>query len=89
MDGMTQAKWDAMTPAERDKARDLSGLTPQLVGLEGCRVEVTDDDGTVRRFKVGRSTGWVPCHLEVYNARSLGGGAARKSYRSVRVIHRP
>lgn len=35
---MDQAMWDRMTPAERDAARDLSGLSPQLVGLEGWRV---------------------------------------------------
>ncbi|ECV8069509.1 hypothetical protein ABQ22_24350, partial [Salmonella enterica subsp. enterica serovar Typhimurium] len=32
-------------------------LTPQLVGLEGRRVEVVDDAGITRRFIVGRSSG--------------------------------
>lgn len=62
-------------------------LTPQLVGLEGRRVEVVDAHGETRRFKVGRSTGWLPCHLELHNARSLGGGPVMGApFRSVRVV---
>ena len=37
---MTYEKWKAMTPAERAAVRDLSGLTPQLIGsglLEGVK----------------------------------------------------
>ena len=49
-------------------------LEPRLIGLEGKRVEVTSRDGR-RRFYVGKSTGWTPCHLEIHNSRSLGGGA--------------
>jgi hypothetical protein len=86
LDGMTHEKWLTLTPAEKERARDMSGLCPQLKGLEGARVEVVDNDGTKRRFNVGRSTGWRPCHLEIHNARSIGGGAAMSSYRSVRVI---
>lgn len=50
-------------------------LTPQLVGLEGRRVEVVDQWGEKRRFNVGKSTGWIPCHLEIHNRRSTGGPA--------------
>lgn len=48
-------------------------LTPQLIGLEGKRVEVVDKYGERRRFRVGRSTGWIPCHLEI-EGRADGGG---------------
>lgn len=48
-------------------------LTPQLIGLEGKRVEVTRPDGSRRRFNVGKSMGWTPCHLEIANARSRDG----------------
>lgn len=50
-------------------------LTPELLGLEGRRVKVALPDGTTKRFKVGKSTGWMPCHLELANARSHGGEA--------------
>lgn len=55
--------------------RSNSELSPQLIGLEGKRVEVKDCYGEVRRFKVGKSTGFIPCHLELANSRSTGGGA--------------
>lgn len=62
-------------------------LTPQLIGLEGRRVEVVDKWGDTRRFKVGKSTGWMPCHLELANSRSRGGGSVYGApFRSVRVI---
>ena len=51
-------------------------LTPQLVGLEGKRVEVTTPSGEKSRFWVGKSTGWVPIHLEIKTRRSYGGAAA-------------
>lgn len=75
-----------MSESEKAKHRDLSGLSPQLVGLEGARVEVIDAYGEKRRFWVGRSTGWKPCHLEVKTTRSYGGEAASKTYASVSVI---
>lgn len=83
---MTQAVWNKMTEAQREAFRDYSGLSPQLKGLEGRRVEVVDDSGFTRRFNVGISTGWRPCHLEIYNRRCLGGGSACQHYKSVRVI---
>ena len=88
LEGMTQAQWDSMTSAEREAARDNSALTAQLVGLEGWRVEVVDMFGQSRRFIVGKSTGWCPCHLEVLTRRSRGGGSADKWYRTVRRIER-
>jgi hypothetical protein len=62
-------------------------LTPQLVGLEGKRVEVTGADGERRRFIVGRSSGWRPCHLEIARRNSSGGGAVWGApFAAVRVI---
>jgi hypothetical protein len=86
LSAMTQDKWDRLTPAERDRLRSDDNLSPQLRGLEGCRVEVVDKYGERRRFIVGRSTGWRPCHLEVKTARSFGGMAADREYTSVHVI---
>lgn len=48
-------------------------LTTQLIGLEGRRVEVVDKWGEKRRFKVGKSTGWIPCHIELARSDSSGG----------------
>lgn len=70
-----------------DGIRSVKGLTSQLVGLEGARVEVVDRYGDTRRFWVGRSTGWIPCHLEIARVDSHGGGAAwGEPYQSVRVV---
>jgi hypothetical protein len=59
--------------------RSTSELTPALIGLEGKRVEVThqwerEKPETVR-FIVGKSTGFIPCHLEIKRRDSTGGGA--------------
>lgn len=62
-------------------------LTPQLRGLEGRRVEVVDCYGEKRRFIVGRSTGWMPCHIEIARRTSSGGGAVTGApFKSVEVI---
>lgn len=50
-----------------------SELVPQLKGLEGKRVEVVDRHDYRRRFYVGKSTGWRPCHLAITSRRSSGG----------------
>lgn len=84
---MTQQIWDAMTPAQKDVERSDAGLTPQLVGLEGWRVEVVTDYNETRRFIVGRSTGWVPCHLEISRRSARGGGSAEKYYKSVKQLY--
>lgn len=67
----------------------VADLSMQLLGLEGCRVEVVDREGDEpRRFIVGKSTGWLPIHLEIARRDSSGGGGARQEYHSVRVIER-
>lgn len=88
MESMTQTRWDSMTESERAEARDLSGLSPQLVGLEGWRVEVVTTYDKTRRFIVGRSTGWKPCHLEISRRNAYGGPAAEKQYKSVTRLYK-
>jgi len=87
--GMTWDRWLELTPAERDRLRDTSMLTPQLKGLEGHRVEVIDNYGERRRFWVRVSTGWQPIHLEVKQLNSSGGTQADKSYQSVVIVTTP
>lgn len=67
--------------AARTGERCESDLTPALIGLEGCRVEVHPGGlaSDARRFWVGRSTGWMPCHLEIARrsrTHASGGPAA-------------
>jgi hypothetical protein len=57
---------------ERHGRRCEAELTPALKGLEGKRVEV-ERDGELSRFIVGRSTGWIPVHLEIKRRNSSGG----------------
>lgn len=80
---MNQLEWNKLTKEQRAALADNSGLSPQLIGLEGWRVDVGN-----RRFIVGKSTGWRPCHLELYNRRSLGGSPADKHYEIVRPLYR-
>lgn len=88
LDGMTWDRWRAMPERERAAMRDRSGLSPQLIGLEGARVEVRTTYGEVRRFWAGLSTGWRQIHLEVKTKRSTGGAPAETTYASVRVVRR-
>lgn len=65
-----------------------AGLTQQLIGLEGKHVEVVDVYGEKRRFYVGRSSGWMPCHLEVKTRRSNGGESVTGApFKSINVIN--
>ncbi len=61
-------------------------LTPQLIGLEHKRVEVVDRHGETRRFRVGKSTGWLPIHLELEPGQGGGGGVTGAPFRSVSVL---
>lgn len=61
-------------------------LDPQLVGLEGKIVEVVDNEGETRRFRVGKSTGWMPIHLEIERGDPTGGPGAMGPYKSVRAV---
>lgn len=88
LEGMTQARWDALRPIERATMRSDANLTPQLIGLEGWHVEVVTTYGETRRFYVGRSTGWIPCHIEIHNRHSMDGPSAEKTYASVRKLYR-
>jgi len=73
--------------AEKTGTRCEAELVPQLVGLEGQRVEIVDRYGEQRRFIIGKSTGWLPCHIERANIRSTGGIAATGApFKSVQVV---
>ena len=48
-------------------------LIPALIPFERKRVEVTLPGGEKSRFIVGKSSGWMPCHLEIKRRDSIGG----------------
>jgi len=52
-----------------------AALTPEFIGLEGNRVEVVDRWDNRYRFIIGKSTGWMPIHIERKRCNSDGGGA--------------
>lgn len=59
--------------------RTESELVPELMGMEGKRLEIvhqweSGETETVR-FWLGKTSGFIPCHLEIKTRRSLGGGA--------------
>jgi hypothetical protein len=79
---------------EETGERAVAELNPQLVGLEGCEVEVTETNmhwgpTRPRRFIVAVSDGSIPSHLEVAldgkcTRRALGDG----EYRTVNRIRK-
>lgn len=85
-------QYEALMALASDFCRDNNTrcdveLVPELVGLEGSRVEVVDCYGDKRRFIVGKSSGWMPCHLEILRRNSSGGGCVTGApFKSVRVV---
>jgi len=77
----TQAHYDAYRQAmaaayahhQQTGERCPVELEPRLIGLEGWRIEVTRRDGTTQRYIVGKSTGWLPCHLAIKQRNSIMG----------------
>lgn len=55
--------------------RSQSELIPEFIGREGQRVEVVTSWGETFRYYIGKSTGFIPCHLEVKRKDSSGGGS--------------
>jgi hypothetical protein len=57
--------------------RSASDLTPQLIGLEHSKVEVVHrfEGGAPEkvRFVVGKSSGFIPCHLMLKSRCATGG----------------
>jgi hypothetical protein len=91
----TMAGYDAYRSAadrlrvrfEKTGKRAECGLVPQLIGLEGKRVEVVNCWGEKERFEVGRSTGWIPCHIAKARRNSSGVPAVCGApFKSIRVI---
>lgn len=69
--------------------KSKSELIPQFIGREGWRVEVVTSYGETNRFIIGKSTGFIPCHLEI-KKRGFSGGCAVTGYpfKSVNFLER-
>lgn len=60
---------------EVENYRSKSQLIKEFIGKEGKRVEVITDYGETKRFIIGKSTGFIPCHLELKQRNSSGGSS--------------
>lgn len=84
------AEWEStLAQAQATGKRYTCDLHPLLIGKEGYRVECIMYGRKVR-FNVGRSTGFLPWHLQVHNARSVGGNgiSADADIKDLRIIRR-
>ena len=67
--------------------RSKSELIQELIPYEGKRIEATNCLGEKVRFIVGKSTGFIPCHLEIKRRDSSGGCTVSGSpYTHIRII---
>jgi hypothetical protein len=89
MTDMTWDCWKDMPEHKRAELRDLSELTPALIGLEGWRVEATFEGfNQPERFIVSRSTGWRPIHIMLKRRDSSGGMGVWSKLTSVRKLYK-
>lgn len=69
--------------------KSQSELIPEFIGREGWRVQIVDKYGETRRFIIGKSTGFIPCHLEILKSNSSGGASVTGyPFKSVNFIER-
>lgn len=59
--------------AKQTGQRCPAELIPEFIGREHERVEITTPDGERSEFYIGKSSGWMPCHIEIKTRRSDGG----------------
>ena len=71
---------------ETNKTFDIELYKP-FIGNEGSRVEIVYNWGDVERGIIGKSTGFMPCHILLKRCDSIGGGSILKdSIKSFRFI---
>ncbi|HKR05951.1 MAG TPA: hypothetical protein VJY62_15045 [Bacteroidia bacterium] len=67
--------------------RSQAELYKPFIDKEGQRVEVEYTWGEKEKFYIGKSTGFIPCHLTIKKSNSTGGAAllsdSIKSYRFI------
>ena len=64
---------EAKTLHNKTGWRSKSELIPEFIGNEGRRVQVVTSYDTTERFIIGKSTGFIPTHLEIKKSNSSGG----------------
>lgn len=55
--------------------RSESELIPEFIGNEGRKVRVVTSYGETMTYTIGKSTGYIPCHLMIMRSNAMGGGA--------------
>ncbi len=87
LEGMTQARWNALSKGERSALVDNSQLSPQLIGLEGWRVvacDVGSSDATpVYRRQVDGMAAYSIWSCQTIGARSVVVKPLRNTRRSI------
>ena len=67
--------------------RSTSDLYSPFIGHEGKRVEVTYTWDEKERFYIGKSTGFIPCHIMIKKSNSTGGcSVLNNSIKSFRFV---
>lgn len=67
--------------------RSNSDLIPEFIGNEGRKVEVVTSYGERQRYIIGKSSGFIPCHLEIKQRNSSGGsGVIGYPFKSIKFI---
>lgn len=72
---------------EKTGWKSQAELTRQLTPFYGYKVEIVDCNNEKRKFIVGKSGGWMPCHIELQNVNSKSGPAVYGApFKSVKTI---
>jgi hypothetical protein len=73
---------------EQDKKQTNIDLNPILLPYVGKRISCVNSEGFKEVFSVGKSTGYIPCLLQLHNNNSSGGWciSVDAKYTNIQVI---
>lgn len=76
----------AMGHTTRTGYRFTCELDPKLIGHEGKQVRVVNRLGETETFWLGKTTGWIPCHLAIKSRKDNFGEPVWSPVQSVTVL---